>query len=224
MLIPVNNSLPTIYLALGQNASDTAVNLGCLFDSCTAVSSGYKLFHWYLVSKYPDIVHSYEECNSSSNPFQPIKLASAVKDTAASNGKDILGELSAVICYYMPYHSSDGQPCVISFALSDIVTVNTIIRWPTIATLGMNLLISEKVMTSIVANQNFPIVNQEPRLGLPQNVTFNPTDFQPPLLPTMKTVTTDNTQSLHQLAAYITPPAIASPMKPPAKHHINKSS
>ena len=95
MPIPVDNSLPTLQLLLGPSPSGS-INLGCLFDSCAAISSGYKLFHWYLMSKFPEIIHSYEEHDDPARPFHPIKLAGTIKDPNQGD-KDVLGELSAIV-------------------------------------------------------------------------------------------------------------------------------
>lgn len=221
MPIPVNNGLPTFHLTLGK-AGNGSINLGCLFDSCAAVSSGYKLFHWYLMSKYPEIVHSYEEYDNSENPFQPIKLAGAVRDKAGG-GKDILGELTAVIRYHTPYKTHDGKPCIISFALSDDVTVNTIVGWPTISTLGMTMSAPDGVLTSTLTNQKFTLTAQEPKLGLPPGVTFEPKDFMPPA--TKKTQTTTETESsrLHQFAAVVEPPTDASSLQPPPAQPVTST-
>ena len=175
MPVSVNNSLPSFNLRLGQHAGG-CVDLGTLFDSCAAVSSGYKLFHWYLMSEYPEVVHSYEEFNDA-NPFEPIKLAGAIRDPANLTA-DICGELTAVIHYFTPFYCSDGSPCVIAFTLSDSVNVNTILGWPTIAHLGMNLLVTDNAIHSTVLNHSFSLSPAEPRLGLPPNVIFNPATFQ----------------------------------------------
>ena len=150
--------------------------LGACLILSAAVSLGFKTFLWFVMSKYPEVVHSYEEFNDA-NPFEPIKLAGAIHDPS-NIMQDICGELMAVVHYHTLFSCTDGTPCVIAFALSESVNVNTIIGWPTIRQLGMNLLITDNVIHSTIIQQKFPITNAEPRLGLPSSTAFDPTTFQ----------------------------------------------
>ena len=97
------------------------------------------------MSEYPEVVHLYEEFNNA-NPFKPIKLAGTIR-YPSSMTQDILGELTAIIQYHMPFTCADGTPCIIAFALSESVNVNTIIGRPTISQC-MNLLVTDKVIHS----------------------------------------------------------------------------
>jgi len=221
MPIPVNNSLPTFHITL-RNSTKGSIQLGCLFDSCAAVSSGYKLFHWYLMSQYPKVMHSYEESTDPSQPFQPIKLAGAVRDPENQN-KDVLGKLVAMVCYHTPYKCTNGNPCSISFALSNDVTVNTILGWPAISALGMNMLTSKGCIFSNATQTSFPITNHEPHFGLPDGVTFNPSEFSTPPTPSASFTRKSDTQTLHQFAASVAPPAMIL-ASTPSLQSILKSS
>ena len=117
---------------------------------------------------------------------------------------DILSELTTIVHYLTPYSTTNGQPCIISFALSNDVTINTI-GWPTIATFGMNLLIAKNIIQSTITKQSFSIMNQEPKLGLPAGIHYNPADFHTsmfiePFLPAHPSKLV-----LHQFTATVTP-------------------
>ena len=113
----ISFNINTIVYPPSTSARPSSPNLllSCLFDSCAALSTGYKPFHWFMMHKYPYIVHSYEEFNDF-NPFQPIKLASAIQDP--DNTKEICSQLTAVVWYHTPYCFTDDSPCIVSFALS----------------------------------------------------------------------------------------------------------
>jgi len=128
------------------------------------------------MSKYPEVIHSYEEFNDA-NPFEPIKLVGTVCDPSNIT-QDICRELMAVVHYHTPFTCTDSTPCVIAFTLSESVNVNTIIGWPTISQLGMNLLVMENIIHSTIIQQKFSITNTEPHLGLPASTTFDPNTFQ----------------------------------------------
>jgi len=199
MPIPVNNHLPTFNLHLRQDDGG-CVDLGCLFDSCAAISSGYKPFHWHLMCEFPSTIHSYEEFNDA-NPFEPIKLARAIRDPA-NLMLEICSELTAVVHYFTPFTCTDGSPCVISFALSDSVNVNTILGWPTISQLQMNLLVTTNEIHSSVLQHHFPLAVSEPCLGLP--VTTHPdctTTQRPPPIASPQTTSTTQSSLFHTIAS-----------------------
>jgi hypothetical protein len=94
------------------------------------VSTGNLTFHRWIITTYPEIVHSYEEFDDT-HPFEAIKLVGAISDPANFN-EEAHGKLTAVVRYHMPYTDSDSSPTALCIALGSDVAVNTILGWPTI--------------------------------------------------------------------------------------------
>jgi hypothetical protein len=190
--IRMNNKMPAIDFNLGTK-SDSSVSLVCLYDTCAAVSSGNLGFHQWVITTYPELVHSYEQFDDS-NPFEPIKLIGAIKDPADYN-EDDHGKLTAVVRYHLPYSDPDSNSVALCIALGNDVSVNTILGWAAIEDLGIELRISGKTFYSTTLNCYFPLERVEATCGTPANVEFNPaTDFKRPPPPSPTTPNVVNTQ------------------------------
>ncbi|MGH7974283.1 MAG: hypothetical protein ACREBR_02060, partial [bacterium] len=161
--------------------------------------------HQYLITEYPSFVHSYEQFDDS-NPFDPVRLQGAVEITTEDTGT--LGKLTAIVRYYTPYCDNTGAPVVIAFALGDDVSVNTIIGWPTIEALQIDILTSIKMAISHVIRERFSITRREAQHGLPSNSRFAKEDFQRPT--TQEPPIFDSDDAIHAYAATIDPPTHTS--------------
>jgi len=79
------------------------------------------------MTNYPAIVAEYIQYNNQQ-PFEPIKLAVALKDLA---GCEIMkNRVTAIVRYWTPYKDSDGKHQVVSFGLGNSISVNSIIGLP----------------------------------------------------------------------------------------------
>lgn len=176
-LIQVNHSMPAITFRLGTSLeANTAISLVCLYDTCAAICSGNLLFHQWVVTTYPDLVHLFEPFDDS-NPFEAIKLIGAVKDTASYN-EDTHGRLTAMVRYFLPYTDSTSHPTVLCIALGADISVNAILGWPTIEDLGIELHLKTKSFFSSMLNHAFPLKCVATPCGLPPGIDFDPTrDF-----------------------------------------------
>jgi hypothetical protein len=176
--IQVNNSMPAITFQLGTSLT-AAVSLVCLYDTCAAVCSGNLLFHQWVISTYPDLVHSFEQFDDA-NPFEAIKLLGAVQDPASFD-EEAHGRLTAVVRYRMPYTDSASHPTVLCIALGADVSVNTILGWPAIEDLGITLCLKTKSFFSSTLNHTFPLERVAAPCGLPPDIDFDPArDFRRP--------------------------------------------
>jgi hypothetical protein len=133
MPIRVENGLPHIRLRVGPS-DDTS--LSALFDSGAALSSGYLPYHLWIMREHPDLVASFERFDDA-NPFEPIKLGSAIRHPEDDYNESLHGQLTAIIRYKTPYVNTDRNPVHISFSLGNDMTVNTILGMPTIKDSGM---------------------------------------------------------------------------------------
>jgi hypothetical protein len=154
--------------------------LVCLYDTCAAVCSGNLLFHQWVITSFPELVHSFEQFDDS-NPFEAIKLVGALKDPAAFDVATY-GRLTAVVRYHLPYETvPDRSAAVLCIALGTNVSVNTILGWPAIEDLGINLQLKSKQFFSTTLHCPFPLSRVTAPCGLPEGVVFDPVcDFRRP--------------------------------------------
>ena len=122
MPISSQNELPHLRFLLGQPRD--SITLSFLYDTGAAINTGYLPYHLYIMQECPQAVHSFEEFNGT-NPFKPIKLCGAITDPALYNQEkhDIL---SAVVRYRTPYVLMSGETFILSFALGNDMSVNSI--------------------------------------------------------------------------------------------------
>ena len=84
-----------------------------------------------------EFVASFERFDDS-NPFEPIKLGSAILHPNDYSNESIHGQLTATIRYKTPYvNKNTGNPIRIFFSLGNNMTVNTILGMPVIKDLRM---------------------------------------------------------------------------------------
>lgn len=72
--MPLNfdSNLPAMSMRLGST-DENEVQVRFNLDTCAGMTTGNKKLHQYIITNFPEIVHSYEEYNGS-NPFSPIVL------------------------------------------------------------------------------------------------------------------------------------------------------
>jgi hypothetical protein len=118
-----------------HNGLPHAPKLSIIFDSGTALSSGYLPYHLGIMYKNPDLVASFE-CFDDANPFKTIKLGGVIchPDNYSAS---LHGQFTTIIHYKIPYIDMDGNPIYIYFGLSNDIIVNTILGMPIIIDLGM---------------------------------------------------------------------------------------
>jgi hypothetical protein len=177
--IRINNLMPAITVNLGHSL-DAAVSLVCLYDTCAAVCSGNLLFHQWVITTYPDLVHSFEQFDDA-NPFEPIKLVGAITNPADFDAA-AHGQLTAVVRYHLPYTIvPSGESPVLCIALGADVAVNTILGWPVIEDLEIELRIRKEMFYSTTLCTPFTLTREAAPLGLPDGVDFDPArDFRRP--------------------------------------------
>ena len=171
MPISLCNGLP--HLAFDLGSDDVADPSLCgLMDTCAALNTSYLLFHLWLKSERPDLVAEFASFDDS-NPFEPLKLRGAIRDSADFDATDH-GKLTAVIRYYTPYIDIHGAPITISFALGSDVTVNTIFGLPMLCNLDSVILLRANSMHSWALRLDFPITRAAANFGLPPDCPFDP--------------------------------------------------
>jgi hypothetical protein len=127
------------------------------------------------MSCFPHIVAEFIAFDDA-NPFEPIKLAGAVSNPD-SYDHETHGQLTAVIRYHTPYTDPAGHPITLSFGLGHHVAVNSIIGWPVILDLSMDLSISTMSVISHTLRHHFPITCRSSTMGVPEDVEFDVASF-----------------------------------------------
>ena len=157
MPITSRNELPHIRFPIGNANSDGSLHN--LFDTGAALNTGLLSYHQSLKKIRPELIHSYEEFNGT-NPFDPIKLCGALKDTS-DYSTATHGILSAVIRYKTPF-VINGKKITISYALGKDVAVNSILGIPTITELQLEYKFSPCAhVTSSVLERVFKVEYNE---------------------------------------------------------------
>ena len=137
--------------------------------------------HQWVMTKCPQIVVSYEECNDR-NPFHPLKLDCAVPTADAADSLE--GKLTAVVTYRTRYVLPSGEPATLKFGLGKDITVNAIIGLPTWTEWGLALDLHNKRCTSAILNLWFHVQFGDAATGLPPSANFSSKDFVRPSQPT----------------------------------------
>jgi hypothetical protein len=134
--ITIQNNLPTLSLRLGDSSNQHGdIELKVLFDTCGALSTGFKPYHHRIRQLHPELVHAYESFDEM-NPFEPIRLSGALRNPDDVS-QEVAGAFTAVIRYNTPYLDCNGNPVLLSFALGDTVSCNTILGLPAINSMNM---------------------------------------------------------------------------------------
>jgi hypothetical protein len=98
MSITVQNKLPTLSLRLGDSSNQHGdIELKILFDTCGALSTGFKPYHDRIRHLHPELVHAYESFNEI-NPFEPIRLIGTLR-----NPEDVSQEMTGVLTEVIRY-------------------------------------------------------------------------------------------------------------------------
>jgi hypothetical protein len=171
MPVAVQNKLPSINLSLGLKGGPGTkdVQLNVLFDTCGALSTGFKPYHDFIRRKHPEVVYDYEEFDSA-NPFDTIKLSGALRDPN-NIAMEVVGTLDAVIQYKTPYFDKHGKPVLLAFALGNTVSCNTIMGLPAIKGMEMEWNIKKEEITAQALSgpgNKFPVTLREAEYGLPK--------------------------------------------------------
>jgi hypothetical protein len=102
MPITVQNNLLALSLRLGDSTNHHGdIELKVLFDTCGALSAGFKPYHNKIRRLHPELVHAYESFDEI-NPFEPIRLSGALRNPDDVS-QEVTGALTAVIRYKTHY-------------------------------------------------------------------------------------------------------------------------
>ena len=142
-----------------------------LVDSGTATNSGNKNYHRQAMHHYPNMVAECLECGPGTK-FDLVRLRVAVDSASVMDGS-----LSAIIRYKTPYFIS-SRPLLLSFALRDSLSLNTILGTPALEQLWGILNLGDRSLTLQSIDKVFPLIIQDPSLEQKGVVTPLPGNYR----------------------------------------------
>ena len=161
MPISTDNDLPHVPFPIGKHRN--VASIMALYDTGGALNSGNLSYHRdVIMKKIPETIASFEEFNGS-NPFEPIKLLAAITEPSAYDASKH-GILSAVVRYHTPFKLPNGSPFILSFALGEDMSVDSILGIPLIKELQMDTSFRTKEIISHSLKTPFPCLFRETKL------------------------------------------------------------
>ena len=142
-----------------------------LVNSGAAMNNDNKRYHQQGMHRYPDIVTEYLECGPGTK-FDLVRLRVAVASASVMDGS-----LSAIIRYKTPYFIS-SRPLLLSFALRDSLSLNTILGTPALEQLWGILNLGDRSLTLQSIDKVFPLIIQDPSLEQKGVVTPLPGNYR----------------------------------------------
>jgi len=155
MPITSQNELAHIKWLIWAADNKELIGLSMLYDTGSALNTGYLPYHSQIVKCHPSVVKRLEYFDGS-NPFEPIKLCGAITQPSDYDSGNH-GILSAVVEYHTPYKYRNGEPVSLTIALGNSMTVNTILGLPTIREGELEPRWSKQEYISHVYQARFPI-------------------------------------------------------------------
>ena len=213
MPLETDSRLPAIVFRLGT-CDESEVPVTFNLDTCAGMNVGNLLVHQYLITKFPDCVHSYEEYNDE-NPFNPIALEGVTADTSDKEEFEN-GKLTAVVRYHTRYEL-DGQRQLISFGLGSDIAVNGLIGLPTLREWKVVLDIHDGKAYSKNMTLQWPMEFTDAACGLPPQVKFAASDFVRPLQ------STSEGKALAAIVKVPLPPLLETPVPLPSEATVSSN-
>ena len=206
MPIECDSNLPAVVMRLGKS-DDSEVPVTFNIDTCAGMNTGNLDIHKYVVTNFPECVHSYEEYNDE-NPFTPISLEGVTADEESTANFEN-GKLTALVRYHTRYINDKKEHELLSFGLGHGIAVNGLIGLPTLRAWKMVIDLDDNKMYSKSMQLRWDMEFLDAARGLPSDVTFDPDQFVRPKAPTKEGSTLSSILKVPKL-----PPAPTGPTPP----------
>jgi hypothetical protein len=158
--MPVSETLPHMKIRIG--GKDTLFGLDVAVDTCAAMNLAYKAYHTQIYKLYPQLVAEYIDFKQEG--YKTFDVGGIDDDEQGLT-------VDAAITYYTPFFHK-GEQVKIQFALSDSLTTNTILGFPSIIRMKLAMVLHKGYIHSEILNEQFPITMKVPtRTSTPPNVT-----------------------------------------------------
>jgi hypothetical protein len=154
--ISVDTNLPHFLLPIGQPNDDTAFKISVAYDTCAVLNVGWAGFHLAVPKQYPHLVKSLVWANEQ---YTPLTLSDVVPNDEADTAKaeKLVFTLPAVIEYYMPHPSKQGQPTSFKVTIGNNVAVNTLIGMSMIRPPNLAWILKTTLLTLVsLIRSHFP--------------------------------------------------------------------
>ena len=147
--IGICRELPHFSFFIGKPDSDFHPKLQPAYDTCAGLNCGYLPYHTTIAKSYPQLVKS---IIYSGDDYAAITLRGVVSEK--DNTHETSTDLTAVIEYYTPYITNDGNPTTLRVALGNDVSANLILGLATIKAAKLCFDPCDDIVTSSVL-ENF---------------------------------------------------------------------
>jgi hypothetical protein len=181
MPLDCDSNLPAVVMRLGK-CDKSEVPVAFNIDTCAGMNTGNLDIHKYVITNFPECVHSYEEYNDE-NPFTPISLEGVTTDTESVENFET-GKLTALVRYYTRYINEKEDHELLCFGLGRGIAVNGLIGLPTLRAWKMVIDLDENRVYSKSMRLQWKMEFIDAARGLPSDVTFDPAQFVRPSAPT----------------------------------------
>jgi hypothetical protein len=146
--IKCTEKLPHIKLPVGlQNEC----NLNVAVDSCAAMAMGYKQYHKAVADTFPHLIAEYIDFDEQG--YQSFEIGGIGESDSIA--------ITAAIIYITDFWH-EGTRVKWMFALSDNCSANTLIGFPTIVDLKLEMSMHAGIINSTLLNQSFEMHMKEP--------------------------------------------------------------
>ena len=158
MPISNTNNLPCVDFQLGTCTRKTPC-LRVLVDSRAAMNSGNLDYHRTVMSRSPDILAEYIDCEPGTK-YDMVQLKVTVTQSGAEEKFDD-GTLSAIIRYKTPYFIN-SHCLILSFALGKSLSLRTILGTPSLEVMHGVLDLSDRTLALKRLGITLPLLMTEP--------------------------------------------------------------
>ena len=170
MPISINNSLPSVYLHLG-NLEDDENRMQMLVGTGAAMTTGDLKYHHWAMSQCSDIVEEYLQ-REENTEYDVVNLLAHLGLSRFHTDVDH-GRMTVVIRYKTPYTINGNIPFVLSFALDNDTGLCCVFGLPTLLAMGATIGLVSGSLSCKELNRKFPLDLQPQRKGLPEGSSLN---------------------------------------------------
>ena len=170
MPIAINNSLPSINMLIGILVDDQN-RMSMLVDTGSAMNTGDKTYHQWVMSQCPSMFAEYIECGPNTD-YDVVQILAALGLKETSQPVDH-GSMTAVALYKMPYFIHNTDPLIFSFVLGTDVALRSVLGIPCLLAMGAIVDLVNGQLDYKELNTVCPLQLDPPGKGLPDGASYD---------------------------------------------------
>ena len=111
--------------------------MNMLVDTENTMNTSNKDYHLWVMSQYLIMIAEYLKCDPNTE-CDDVRLLPTL-DLNVIQHQNTHGQLTDVVHYYTPYPVHVNDPLIISFVLSDEIYLHSVLRLPTLLSMGTTI-------------------------------------------------------------------------------------